>query len=58
MEGMKGKKGGDTGAVPDGTGHPMENQKEQKGVCYVKKQIGEMMRPWIQPEQTAIHHVG
>jgi hypothetical protein len=57
MEGMKGKKGGDKGAFPDGMGHAMENQKEQQGICHMKEQVGQVMPGGVQPIELTVQHV-
>jgi hypothetical protein len=57
MEGMNGEDSRYKGALPEALGHPMKNEEEQQGVCYVKEKVYQMLRAWPQSKQLAVQHV-
>ena len=58
MEGVKGEQGGYETALPQGSCHPLKDEKQQQGVYDVNHQIGYMVTAGIQSMDLGIHHVG
>ena len=55
---MQGKEGSHQRAAPEGTGHSVEEQKEENRIREVEAEAGEMMAGWLQTVELGIQHVG
>ena len=54
---MQGKQGCNETAPPEGTGHLVEDEKEQQTVCQVQNHIGQMVHAGTNAVELAVQHV-
>jgi len=58
MERMESEQAGYESGAPKRTSHPLQEQKQEHGIDNMERQVGEVRRAGIQPEQLDIEHVG
>jgi hypothetical protein len=55
---MEGKAGCHPVTLPEGSRHPIENEKQEERIGQVKEEIRKMMPPRVQPKELTVDHMG